>query len=368
MTKTFSLYLDLVRFTAACLVLIYHSNQRWVVEAILPASNYGHSSVIVFFVLSGFVISYITRERENTLPEYTASRVARIYSVTLPAVILTPLLDYLGKHISAAAYEGSAPDDWPIIRGGASLTFTNELWWNSIMSFSNTPYWSLCYEVWYYVAFGVWIFSRPGLRPWLLCGVALIVGPKILLLAPIWFMGVLLDRWNRLNAWKEGTGWALLLASIVGIVAFHRADVTALCTNWLRSIIGPYWHRELAFSKFFIGDYLLGTLVMIHFGGVRAVAHRLRAVLDPWSKLIRGLAAYTFTLYVLHVPLFLFWGTVIRGDPKRPWFYLTTIALVGISVFVVGFVTENKRQGLRAFLVAAFSRPFAFPWTRKSAP
>lgn len=42
MNKGFSIYLDLVRFLAACLVYIYHSNQRLLVEEILPASNFGH--------------------------------------------------------------------------------------------------------------------------------------------------------------------------------------------------------------------------------------------------------------------------------------------------------------------------------------
>ena len=86
-------YLDLVRFVAACLVYLYHSNQRWLIADILPASNYGHSSVIVFFVLSGFVIAYITDTREKQFPIYSASRISRIYSVAFPAIFLTILLD-----------------------------------------------------------------------------------------------------------------------------------------------------------------------------------------------------------------------------------------------------------------------------------
>jgi peptidoglycan/LPS O-acetylase OafA/YrhL len=367
MNKTFSLYLDLVRFLAACLVVLYHTNQRWVIEAILPASNYGHSAVIVFFVLSGFVISYVTQARENTIPVYSASRIARIYSVTLPAIILTPLLDYVGKAIYSFPYEGSAPADWPVIRTLASATFTNELWSASIMSFSNTPYWSLCYEVWYYVAFGAWFFSRGRWRLLLVGAVSLIVGPKIVLLAPIWCMGVLLNQWRRLGSWTEGAGWSVLVASTLGIIAFHWFDVTGLCTNWLKSIVGAHWHRELAFSKFFVGDYLLGILVMLHFAGVRAVAHRLRGLLDPGRRVIQGMAAYTFTLYVMHVPLFLFWGAVLRGNPKEWWFYLATIVLTGLSVFVIGYITENKRHVLRAWLVRTLSPPFAFPWTGRSA-
>ena len=44
MNRAFSIYLDLVRFLAACLVYLYHSNQRLLSTEILPVSNYGHSS------------------------------------------------------------------------------------------------------------------------------------------------------------------------------------------------------------------------------------------------------------------------------------------------------------------------------------
>ncbi len=87
MNKPFSIYLDLVRFAAACLVYLWHSNQRMLVADSIPLSQYGHSAVIVFFVLSGFVIAYITDTKENTLPSYAASRISRIYSVAVPTVV-----------------------------------------------------------------------------------------------------------------------------------------------------------------------------------------------------------------------------------------------------------------------------------------
>jgi peptidoglycan/LPS O-acetylase OafA/YrhL len=69
MNRPFSIYLDLVRFTAARLVYLWHSNMRPLVNDALPASQYGHSSVIVFFVLSGFVIAYVTDKKGKTWPE-----------------------------------------------------------------------------------------------------------------------------------------------------------------------------------------------------------------------------------------------------------------------------------------------------------
>ena len=84
LSKPFSIYLDLVRFTAACLVYLWHSNMRLLVTDVLPASNSGHSSVIVFFVLSGFVIAFVTDTKEGHWIDYTSSRLSRVFSVVIP--------------------------------------------------------------------------------------------------------------------------------------------------------------------------------------------------------------------------------------------------------------------------------------------
>ena len=126
MNKGFSVYLDLVRFIAACLVYFYHSNQRLLVEEILPASNFGHSSVIVFFVLSGFVIAYVTDTKENTWTSYCASRLSRVYSVAVPAIVLTLTLDTVGRKLLPELYAGY-PYDQFLTRLLGSLLFANPL-------------------------------------------------------------------------------------------------------------------------------------------------------------------------------------------------------------------------------------------------
>ena len=67
----------------------------------------GKQAVDVFFVLSGFVIAYICNTREPTLRTYVISRTVRIYSVALPALILTFLIDGLGKMVRPEVYDGA---------------------------------------------------------------------------------------------------------------------------------------------------------------------------------------------------------------------------------------------------------------------
>jgi peptidoglycan/LPS O-acetylase OafA/YrhL len=55
--------------------------------------------VDVFFVLSGFVIAFVTTERESDGRSFAIARLARVYSVALPALVVTFVLDAIGRSI-----------------------------------------------------------------------------------------------------------------------------------------------------------------------------------------------------------------------------------------------------------------------------
>ena len=81
------------------------------------------------------------------------------------------------------------------------------------------------------------------------------------------------------------------------------------------------------------------------------------ALAQSWpERPVRLVANYTFTLYLLHQPLFLFWGAVVHGDPAGPGFWFTVTALMLLTVGVVGHLTENRRYILRDFLFRTMSR------------
>ena len=354
MNKGFSVYLDLVRFIAACLVYVYHSNQRLLVDEILPASNFGHSSVIVFFVLSGFVIAYVTDTKENTWTSYWASRLSRVYSVAVPAIVLTLVLDSIGRNLFPALYAGY-PYDQFLIRSLGSLLFANEVWFISITSFSNVPYWSICYEIWYYAAFGILMFMPRRTAIALLLLLAAALGPKVILLAPIWGMGVLLYHWQTPRHLSIGISWWLFSGTVVAIILFHYLGVSPAITEWLKAQMGADLHREFTFSKFFPADYILGILVAANFAAMRNIAGQTEPLMKAIESPVKTLASYTFTLYLLHQPLFLFWAAVLRGDPAGYGYWLATTGLMAASVGVIGYYTENKRHGLRKRIEKALS-------------
>ena len=354
MNRPFSVYLDLVRFMAALLVYLWHSNQRYLIESILPASNFGHSAVIVFFVLSGYVIAFVTDTKEATLSTYAASRISRVFSVAVPAIAITLLLDSIGRILYPEIYD--YPYDQFLARIGGSLLMANEVWFVSITSFSNVPYWSICYEWWYYVTFAMVMFLRPKIGLLAAAVTMLLIGPKVILLAPVWWLGVLLYRWRALRELSLAISWTMVAGSIVGIVLFHEFGITEIGSKWLEGVIGSDLHRSLTFSKRFVSAYLLGALVFVNFAGVRNVVAAGGNALMRIERPVRFLASFTFTLYLLHQPLLLFWSAVLRGEPKAPWYWLSVTALTMLSVGIIGTFTENRRHVLRSWLLNRFSR------------
>ena len=146
MTTALSLYLDALRFTAAVFVFVGHySAQRHSGGLFWQAFSHGRTAVLVFFVLSGFVIAWITETKERTLEEYALSRAARLYSVILPVFLIMAALDALGSAIDPRLYEL----EWrlstvhPLVGYALSVVFLGQSWTLDVAPRSDLPFWSL---------------------------------------------------------------------------------------------------------------------------------------------------------------------------------------------------------------------------------
>src|SRR5262249_48965390 len=121
-----SQFLDFARWISATIVLLVHVNNRVTVRlggtidgATLPQivwgfiCGFGHHAVVVFFVLSGFLIgSKVVRdvaEDKFDVRRYLTARVSRIHLVLVPALFLTLILDAIGRHLNSAIYEINKP-------------------------------------------------------------------------------------------------------------------------------------------------------------------------------------------------------------------------------------------------------------------
>ncbi len=346
MNKATSIYLDLVRFVAAILVFLHHiAEERFTGGTLTWMGIFGEDAVMMFFVLSGYVIAYVAAEKENTASEYFASRLARLYSVAVPALILTVLFDFIGKKADMSLYEGRGNDNYPLIRTLISLSFTNQLWFFDVRYFSNIPYWSISYEFWYYVLFGAAIFTA-GIWRWaIILGLVLITGPLILLLAPVWILGVYIYRMNSMISLPSHMGWLFFIGSIVAYLGYHyfggNAHLTSISDSLLLNILNP---NELHKARFFLHDYIVGLLAATHLLGAVSLTVKGSLDLRKFERPICFASSHTFLLYLIHYPLLHFLSAIApwaAGSGGRTVMLITGSVLL---VLMLRIMTEDQKR------------------------
>jgi peptidoglycan/LPS O-acetylase OafA/YrhL len=140
MTPGLSIYLDLVR-VAALLVLLFHASyDRFGGNWLRPAfADSGQPAVIMFFVLSGFVIAWTADVKERTFNVYIVNRMARLWSVAVPALALTLFADKIGLAIDPKIYPGwlLPLEAHPFRQLAISATFLNQVWFFDVQPLSN---------------------------------------------------------------------------------------------------------------------------------------------------------------------------------------------------------------------------------------
>jgi peptidoglycan/LPS O-acetylase OafA/YrhL len=373
-------FINLSRWAAALAVLIAHT--RGMVFAVYPGggaglpqqgfyfvTGLGHEAVIVFFVASGFLVGGLTLQR--TLETgfapgaYFAHRVSRIYTVYLPALGVGALLDWLGSryfnaaelYTNSAKYHQVSIESIPVHNLNAPTFLGNLLMWQGsdvpgwgrVQPFgSNVPLWTLSMEWWYYCLFALALlaFGRRSRLATALCILAMVLiglalSKTILLWMVIWLMGV--GCWaywrygrRRINPWLA---LAIFLATLtVSKLAEHTVKDAGVAVTFARDAL--------------VGVGYSALLIAMLKGGVRPVLGRLNA----------RLADYSYSLYLVHFPVLLFFVAAANATlgapfllPFRPWpFGYATILLVLVLAFVFIFhaLTEAHTGAVRRWLAS----------------
>ena len=334
--RTTSLYLDMLRPIAALVVLLSHvSYQNLSGGQLKFMASTGVQAVDIFFVLSGFVIAHVCATREHDLRDYAISRAARIYSVAIPALILTAIVDAIGIRENAATYQGPFQAFSPglIIR---SVFFIGEQWNAHRFPGSNGPYWSLGFEVWYYAAFGAFLFA-PSRWRWAATLVVLaFIGPKVALMFPAWLMGVAVYRVCSSRSLPQSAGWILLLVPIVGLAGYEMIP---------HSPLQQFSNVTLDFDRLRSTgqDYLLSALFSAHLIGFSAVS----ATFAPWferhARPIRWIAGATFSLYLAHLPIMHLVAAVSPWPRSSVWTLCLLLTITPVACLAFAEVSERRK-------------------------
>jgi len=344
MRVEFSTYLDAVRFCAAICVVVAHFTFPQFISGVSYQGALGGVAVAIFFVLSGYVIAYTADYKEKTLSQYAISRLARIYSVAIPAIVLTVVVDlYLIRHGDADRF-------------GIPIYEYNSLWkylpvflvFGSDIAGFHAPvlgdgvFWSLSYEVWYYITFAAFFYFR-GLTRLLLTGAAVaILGIPALLYFPSWILGACIYRAHRNSRISVGTATAgalttaaiLIGLGVLGAYDFFDTGMNIALNNWPRTRL----HNSMNFAS----HYVVAILTAAHIFFVRFCSLRSLSG-DKLRKVITYMASFTFAIYLAHRPFMNFWASVNNHDPHAVSSIALLAYLVVISCWCFGLLSEKQK-------------------------
>ena len=347
-SRSTSSSLDIVRAVAAVVVALYHGAWLGLDGGLLffLTPEVGHAAVIVFFVLSGFVIANSTRPDQSLL-EYVIKRASRVYSVALPALVLAAALGYLLLWFGLTpgnAYELRKP----FLYLAFHLCFGGDLWGFGIGAFSIEPYWSLDYEVWYYAIFGAAVLARGFVRSIAVAVICIVAGPKILLLLPVWLSGVGVHAVSRQGPLPRPLARYGALAALLLLLGFNGSAWDHAISSAGSAAVGPHLPFPLRFSQWFLADYVRCVLTAAMIWSLCSAEIRWP---DWLARAGSKAAGVSFSLYLVHYPLMQFLKAALPGFGP-----LNVLLAIAISI-VFGMVFEPQRAAVQNLLRATVRRP-----------
>jgi peptidoglycan/LPS O-acetylase OafA/YrhL len=333
---------------------VIHGRFFWIVPYVVTGA--GHQAVIVFFLLSGFLVGgtvlRAVERGEWKWTTYLLRRSTRLWIVLVPALILCFIWDKSGLSFGYAPglYGGHALNH---MLGNVSQLLSRQIFLANLFFLqgihaptygSDGALWSLAFEFWYYLLFPLGLFAffpyfrlRYRIAYFVLfLAASYFVRGGILYEFPIWLAGVLLLKVPSL---RPHSGLAKI-ARLVAPIAYVPVFFFLAKAHILPSLVSDY---VLAAFTFLLMWILLSA----------TNAHPERAVPVLFS---RWIARFSYTLYAVHTPLLVFLASILVRDAR--WQPTWNHVLIGLIVlfavvaysFGIAFLTEFRTDVFRVRL------------------
>ena len=321
-------------------------------KAFYWVTGFGHQAVIIFFVLSGFLVGGgVVKKVGGQSFEwkgYLVNRVSRLYPVLVAALVLGWGLDYIGFRFlnSAGLYTVSGPNEAiGVINYDASqrlgiLLFVSNLFMLQgirVTTFgTNGPLWSLSMEFWYYLLFPTAILCLSN-RLWR----GLFRWNTLLLVVVVAFLP--LEFHAYFVIWLMGVAAARIRIPLRRALPFAVVLVVALVNS--RVGVGSDYVRSL-----FIGLACSALICAVKNGSGFPLA---------FARIHERLSGFSYSLYLFHFPLLIFglsalnqagcWKPAGGIGASFVLFALLLLMCVG-ACYGLSRLTEAKTPKFRKFL------------------
>lgn len=354
--QTLTTNLDHLRWMAAMMVVVQHC-RGFVIKDYSPSAHgfaklmyaltgFSHQAVVIFFVISGYLVGgkavRLWREGRATdvaAKKFVIDRFSRIFVVLWPALLVTAFAALVAPEarilhdshwtVGVGDVRGSAtPVGW-----AAPFVLLNELVVPTLEW--DGPLWSLAFEWTYYMLAAAALLAVARRRsPFAVAVGAYVVGlillstidrPLLLTMFPFWVAGAAASQVQRLRLpWVTiPLFFIALLASRISVMPWLQDAFVAFATALL---VADNWFREK----------------------------------QPAPRLGYELAAFSFSLYAIHLPIMLLGLAVIqhagflqtRMDPGLAAYGLVLglCALAYAAAWTFAQATERQTDRLRRTL------------------
>jgi peptidoglycan/LPS O-acetylase OafA/YrhL len=328
-------------------------------KAFYLMSGLGHQAVIVFFVLSGFLVGATVLARQHgdgkwDFRDYLTRRLVRLYVVLIPGLLLTAAWDATGLRLfGAEGLYGGALNARHLTMPDVRVTLSLEHFLGNLAFLqhifiapfgTNGPLWSLSYEFWAYLLFPLLVRAggtteKPVTRAlYGLLATLIIVGGglKLAFYFSVWLMGAGLALWWLRTTWRPARA-----VVIAGLACLFAGALVLGRTSRLND---------------FVADAILGAATAALLAAVLTLPDRApqRPLARANASGANWLAGFSYTLYVAHYPVLTFLFVATMGGVRWSASAQAVAAVLAISLgvlllyaFPLSRLTEAHTDALR---------------------
>jgi peptidoglycan/LPS O-acetylase OafA/YrhL len=322
-----------------------------------------HQAVIVFFVLSGFlvggsVLRSLKYKGTFSLGDYFVNRITRLWAVLVPALFYTAAIDYVLHQLYPLSILGEYRNIWnsgpePLMYSSSLMTFIcNSFFLQTVVCpvyGTNGALWSLSNEFWYYVLFpclSLFFLSNSSLPAKLIylaffALVCCVLPSTLVLYFSIWLVGALV-------------AFVLLYCPFRPTLPSRNSYLFLSLLLFLLSLVCSKSHAFMTIP--FVSDFFVGlcSAVLIYFSVIYSPP-----IANPSANLYRiGLISSdtSYTLYLFHFPAVLlsaclFGNPQLLPGPSEFLFFLLLAISIWLLCFIFWFLFERNTSRLRSFFV-----------------
>ncbi len=355
LTNSSSIALDLIRACSSQIVLIGHSLSFFEIVTSndeknnLLIQNFG---VLIFYILSGFLISYSTfnkLEGSYNFKNYFVDRFVRIYSAYLPILILIFLFDFFVfsfllpqsyphfESLNLKTFLGNLfmLQDFQLFK---AIEFTKSLHISSLGS--GRPLWTLALEWWFYMFFGWFVlFDKTKLNFYVKLLILIVLSivpilnitfsPRGNCLGFIWFLGffVFLLLKNKIGQEITASKLKIIIFVLIGLLI-------------LRVFSNHYDFYDFRVG-FITASILFFTIVLFQ--------NREFLINNKLVTLIKKTSDYSFSLYLIHYSIVEFYVNYF-GKENKLLSMIITFFLCNILALLIANYTEFRHKIVRNFI------------------